>query len=401
MKRAWVCVAACWIAMSGCDKPCKVGYQRYGVKCVRSLVKDAGSDTNAIGAEDDEDKDSGRSPGAVDAGMSTSPEAETPRDAGTEPEPAIDAGPPCFLDRDGDGVGTGAPVACPSGPSPGATLVRATGDCDDNDAARSPTLTDICGDAIDNDCDSKVDDESNNACGGPCTIQLGHQPGGTCNNTLLGECERSGKYVCDGGSATKCDAATPAPSSERCGDNKDNDCDGSKDEEDATNATWWYQDCDGDGYAASTTGAQRGCAKPPTLGTCSWTAIVPDATTKSNWDCNDSLAAYRPGAEYGFPPGDLTNYDLNCDGERTASPVPPSGSYSPCSESVLEGVNIRGLKDCRYFDQQGCTAWKDSSGKLRREPSSTCPDPALRLGADLWDNGCALIERDAPVWKCR
>ncbi len=365
MKLAWLCVALASFALNGCDKPCKQGFQRYGTKCVRSLVKYAGSDTNAIEGDD----------------------------------AAVDASPLCYLDRDGDGVGTGAPVPCPPSLAPGDPLVTVTGDCDDNDAARSPLLTDICDDDIDNDCDGKVDDESNNACGGSCNVQLGHQPGESCSNGLLGECERSGKYVCDGGGATRCDAATPSPSSEVCGDGKDNDCDGSKDENDASDATFWYQDCDGDGYAASTTGAKRSCSKPANLGTCGWTYVVPDPASKANWDCNDSSAAYRPGADYGFPPAGSTDYDLNCDGRSLPSSDYPAGTRR-CGDTVVDSVNRGGLIACGYI--RDCMVWKDASEKLLPLPAVTCPDTPFELTQDKWTgDGCWISAAKPPIWKCR
>jgi hypothetical protein len=60
----------------------------------------------------------------------------------------------CFLDRDKDGVGAGSPVDCDDITlvnTLGSSLSPLGGDCDDNNAQRSPNLTDLCGDAIDND----------------------------------------------------------------------------------------------------------------------------------------------------------------------------------------------------------------------------------------------------------
>ncbi len=68
-----------------------------------------------------------------------------------------------YLDADDDGVGDGGSTLwgceAPSG------YVANSGDCDDDDPARSPWLDEICGDGLDNDCDSGSDA----SCGQPVT----------------------------------------------------------------------------------------------------------------------------------------------------------------------------------------------------------------------------------------
>jgi hypothetical protein len=138
----------------------------------------------------------------------------------------------CWADLDGDGNAAASaevvetcdecgPMQTPKEPAtPDAT------DCDDNDKTVSPAATDICGDKIDNDCNGKVDDASNNACDGPCTVQLAGKPGQACSNGLKGACAKMGSYECLPDHTLKCSAEIVMGTPEKCGDNSDNDCDG-------------------------------------------------------------------------------------------------------------------------------------------------------------------------------
>jgi MYXO-CTERM domain-containing protein len=75
---------------------------------------------------------------------------------------------------------------------------------------------DLC-DGKDNDCDGKVDEDFANL-GKACDVGKG-------------ECLKSGSYVCKkDGSGTQCSAVPSVPTKELC-DGKDNDCDGSVDED--------------------------------------------------------------------------------------------------------------------------------------------------------------------------
>jgi hypothetical protein len=374
-------------------------------------------------------------------------------EAGVDAGPDADAGPTaCYVDRDGDGVGAGAPVPCDlvldsgvggdagagdggagdgdagygdggadGGADPGGVdsptvvpmVVELGGDCDDADPRRAPGLEELC-DGLDNDCDEDVDGAINNACGGPCLAPLEHEPGAPCVNGLLGACERPGKYVCATAQSVECDAPAPQPSSELCDDGVDNDCDGLTDEPDATNAPSWYQDCDGDGYAASTAGTIRSCTKPANIASGTWTTSVPQPSTKTNWDCDDSRPEYSPAADYGFPPVGATSADLNCDGNALAQPAPVPG-LTVCSGNIVASLNQgqAGEEDCSVTDAtlDGCIVWRRANGTYAASPELVCPDSgAQSVDIQLQQSGpddpgnyvCHTFSPPrSPIWPCR
>jgi|GEM_PF-5636426 len=152
-----------------------------------------------------------------------------------------------------------------------------------------------------------------------------------------GACAGRGVYVCMGTDAVACDARARTPAAESC-DGEDNDCDGAIDEDAGTT---WYQDCDGDGYAALGSGRDA-CSRPAETNGCAWTDRAP---TASATDCDDANETRHPGADFGLPisrtgqalpPIRDQSYDLDCDGVLEASGTLSTGVIKQGQLELIE-----------------------------------------------------------------
>jgi hypothetical protein len=188
----------------------------------------------------------------------------------------------CYVDNDGDGVGTGQ-TALGSMNCDGDGEAMVTGDCDDDDAALSPLVIETCN-GYDDDCDGLVDDQDavpaptvwyldldmdgygdSGASTSSCT-----QPSGSVADWT--DCN-DGDWAINPGAAEVCDAL-----------DVDENCDGLADDLDsgATGKTTWYRDGDRDGYGSTT--VVRAACEAPTF------------TSATSDDCDDFAAGVNPGA---------------------------------------------------------------------------------------------------------
>jgi|SRR5947209_12701931 len=120
----------------------------------------------------------------------------------------------CFpgrcVDNDGDGYGVG----------PTCTLR----DCDDTNAAINPSMNEICGDGIDNNCNGAIDE------GCPCVDASGNPvPAGSTRPCGLGIC--AGTQTCTSGALWgSCLGGQMPLAYEICGNGLDDNCNGQQDE---------------------------------------------------------------------------------------------------------------------------------------------------------------------------
>jgi hypothetical protein len=241
---------------------------------------------------------------------------------------AVDA-PTWFVDADGDGFGEVTVVACaqPTGTS------GQGGDCDDSDPAYHPGAPESCTDTVDFNCDGfagAVDNDGDGfaACEECDDGDASVNPGATevcdgvdddCDGTIDVGAADAGTYYADADGdgygdpaasvtacappagtvtdATDCDdgAAAVNPGATEICDGIDDDCDGVVDT-DAVDMGTTYADGDGDGYGDATA--------PITA------CIAPSGTVADSTDCDDTDAAYHPGAAETC----TDTLDFNCDG---------------------------------------------------------------------------------------
>ncbi len=231
-----------------------------------------------------------------------------------------------YLDRDSDGYGSTTTLRR-SCEAPGEGWADRDGDCDDLAAMINPGQDELC-DGVDNNCDGLIDgsdatdattwypdDDSDGFGDDTRPLNSCLQPEGFLD--VGGDCDDADRYISPetrwyldvdgdgyGDEANVAESCTdPSTSSETyvanasdCDDDEsavspdatevcdgiDNDCNGVADGGDATDATEYFMDFDGDGYGdPDRTG--KACSAPPGF-------------TTDDSDCNDDDALVHPGA---------------------------------------------------------------------------------------------------------
>lgn len=227
--------------------------------------------------------------------------------------------------RDSDGDGYGNPNSSQSGCTNPNGYVTDSTDCNDNSALAYPNRPEAC-DGIDNDCDGAIDEGV-----GTNTWYIDSDGDGFGNAaSSVTNCNTSAP-VGYATTSTDCNDSVAAinPSARETCDGVDQDCDGSIDEN-ATNATTYYQDADGDNYG-NRTATQDACSRPSGY------------VTTFN-DCDDTRSNVYPSA-----PEYCDGIDNDCDRQIDESAVDatrwyrdadndtygnPSLSQSSCSQPL-------------------------------------------------------------------
>ena len=264
-------------------------------------------DGDGYGAEDDcDDQSAGISPAAAERCNGLDDDCD-----GEVDEPGADGAVEAYTDQDGDGFGAGDPAPVCS-PSAGVSIYP--GDCDDADAAVSPSATEVC-DGIDDDCDGLTDEP-----GTPDGVEypIDRDGDGYGHPTLTGvACAPGDGYAED---ATDCDDGDPSRNPgapEDCTNGVDDDCDGVIDEADDPRSPTWYLDGDGDGYGTPESTASS-CAPP-------------DSYVANANDCDDDDASVHPDQ-----PDRTDGLDDDCDGE-VDEPGDGLGSGTLVYDQLIDG----------------------------------------------------------------
>ncbi|MCB9674732.1 MAG: putative metal-binding motif-containing protein [Alphaproteobacteria bacterium] len=202
----------------------------------------------------------------------------------------IDEGAPSiqwFVDADQDGYGTTvAPVVSCTPPVGYAPIA---GDCNDTDATIHPGAAELC-DPVDRNCDG------NPVTGAvDTTVGFNDLDGDGYGNpgARLDACTLPPSYVDNSGDCNDSQPLAWTGATEVC-DGVDNDCDGSADGADATGATAWYPDLDGDLYGS---------------GTPLFLCAQPAGHRANDTDCDDADNSVHPTA-----PEQCDGVDNDCNG---------------------------------------------------------------------------------------
>ena len=325
-------------------------------------------------------------------------------DGGTDASGNDSDDPDSCTDLDGDGFGDG----CLAGP-----------DCDDTTESTNPGSGELCGDAVDNNCNGRVDEDCSCAEGAYRRCYEG--PAATVD---VGWCQY-GVQNCLDGVWTACDGQR-LPVLEVC-DGADNDCDGDPDDG-VTNACGACGDvvtevCD-DGLDNDCNGViddvTAGCAcggrldqtcysgPPQTLGVgeCSggffdciegaWGPCegeqrpVTEICDELDNDCDgqiDEGLRNRCG-ECGEAPAEICDgLDNNCDGQVDEGVV---GTCGLCAEDITAEACGDGLdNDCDGQVDENCSCTGDGA---------CYPGPASTLGVGLCRAGSLTCSPDGEFW---
>ncbi len=270
-----------------------------------------------------------------------------------------------YGDDDGDSYGdpTKEQLACAA---PVGTVADLS-DCDDESATVHPGAEESCN-ATDDDCDGEIDEDGID----PATWYLDADGDGfgRAALTALG-CDAPEGYV---GDATDCDDLDPgaAPDVAETCDDKDDDCDGQVDEDDAVGAPTWYADDDGDGYGDAAA-PYAACAAPA--------GHVADLT-----DCDDGDSGVSPaGTER------CNTADDDCDGDTDEDDAVDAPTWYEDTDLDGYGDPLAGAPSCTapagsLADDADCD---DTDAAINPAASEVCGDVVDDDCDGVPDDGCA------------
>ncbi len=227
-----------------------------------------------------------------------------------------------FLDGDGDGFGIDGDKKCLT-MSSGKYKAQKGGDCDDGNAKVYPSAAEACNQADDN-CNGATDEENASGCIKLFADGDGDSWGSGSEKCL---CAKTGTFVASqAGDCNDLDGAVHPAQPETCGNGKDDNCNGSENDENAKGCIQFYSDVDGDG-------AGIGAAK------CSCSPAG-NYTAKQGGDCLDTDPAVYPAQTEKC----LDTKDNNCNGQTDESGCQGCSDYF--KDGDQDGYGIDGDKQC-------------------------------------------------------
>jgi hypothetical protein len=259
-----------------------------------------------------------------------------------------------YADADSDGYGDLAvtQTACsqPSG------YVGDGTDCDDGNAAINPGVAEVCGDAVDNNCDGNTDDTGV----GAATWYLDADSDGYGDPaTFATACSQPAGYVADNTDCDDTSASTNPEAAELCADGVDNDCNALT--TDIFDADGDSVDCDLD---CDDSNASIGICNTPTS--------------------DNSVTVDEPGASVTYPnvttPGETTITVESCNLSNPDGFVLPPTADPQCV-AVDTTAGWDGLVEvCIEYDDTGMTPAEEQDIKMFRfDPGETPPYAQLPL----------------------
>jgi Putative metal-binding motif len=222
------------------------------------------------------------------------------------------------------------------------------GDCDDDDDQIGPHMVEVCN-SIDDDCDEVADEDDAE----DVATWFADSDGDLYGDPSVTDeaCTAPSGYVSNSGDCDDSDGAVSPGGTEVC-NSIDDDCDGSTDESDASDAATWYRDSDSDGYGAAAT-TTRSCSEP--------SGYVADAT-----DCNDANGDINPAAT------ELCDSaDNDCDGSTDESDAADAPTWYVDSDGDGYGTSSTTKVQCSAPAGYVASATDCDDGSSAVSPAAT------------------------------